>query len=85
MPYDSARIQTVNVGKKDKIQVIKDRMVELLHDNFTTKDAIVRVALNFRVDGSGLDNMTGKTHHCLPIEIPELMELYVYRYRMIFH
>lgn len=60
-------------------------MVEQLHDNFAQMNAIVRVAINFRVEQGGLDKMTGKAHHCLPIEIPELMELYVYRYRMIFH
>lgn len=85
VPYDSARIQTVDKERKDRIQSIKDDMVNNLINKMSGIDALLRLTLNFRVEQKSIDSVTGKMQHCLPLEIQELMEFYVYRYRMIFH
>ena len=86
VPYDSARIQ-VNYNSqndKDRISCAKFKMAEFLMKKLEKLPILIRLNINFRINVNNFNSFSGKTQHCLPIEIVEIMKFIIFRYKMFF-
>ena len=84
-PYDSARIQPPTKAKAD--EEFKETKYTKMASNILSQltcNRLVRIDVNFQIEGKNLDSFIGRTAHIQFLENQSLMKILLYAYEDLF-